>query len=107
MTKNKTNKKTNESTNAFGEKENKRPDGFEDLSRKPSTDQTDRINKKKQPQVKEARSISEEPPYVFPSKIQIWCIACEKNFYYHKKNEKGEFVEDKLCPHTVLKRVER
>jgi len=55
----------------------------------------------------ETKSISEEPPYTFPSTIQIWCLACEQNWIVSKKNDKGEFIEQQICPHSILKSVKR
>ena len=37
--------------------------------------------------------------------IIIWCVSCTQNFTMSKKNNKGELIEQQVCPHTILKKV--
>ena len=50
---------------------------------------------------------TEKKPKVKPTVkgIIIWCTACTKNYTVFKKNNKGELIEQQVCPHTILKKV--
>ena len=35
----------------------------------------------------------------------IWCTACGSNYTVDRKNDKGELIEQQICPHAILKKV--
>lgn len=54
-----------------------------------------------------AQKKEEGGPKVKPTvkEIIIWCVSCTQNFTMSKKNNKGELIEQQVCPHTILKKV--
>jgi len=54
-----------------------------------------------------AQKREKEKPKTKPTvkSIIIWCVSCTQNFTINKKNNKGEMVEQQVCPHTILKKV--
>jgi len=35
--------------------------------------------------------------------LKFWCTACTHSFEIFKKNNKGELIEQQICPHMIYK----
>lgn len=42
---------------------------------------------------------------IWPARIEFWCNVCTQKYIASRKNHKGEFEEQLICQHMILKKV--